>query len=173
MTISSSLPLPSSPHPHISHFPLHNTCVLLSLSAEPSMIPLTFLAYTVTPGFLLTSKDSELETNKREHAAFAFQGLGYLTQNRIFQFHLFTCKLHNSIFLYSWMAFHCVNAPHSHYPFISWRTYRLFPFYKYCEQGKLSRRQQKAYIFIFPDKSFYFWRENNKVRKQGGSSFIK
>lgn len=41
-------------------------------------------------------KDSELRsTNKRKHVTFVCLGLGYLTQYNIFQFHPFTCYVHD------------------------------------------------------------------------------
>jgi len=42
----------------------------------------------------------------------AFLGLGYPTQNDLFQFHPFAGKFHDVIVFNSRVIFHCVDVPH-------------------------------------------------------------
>lgn len=84
----------------------------------------TFRILTVTPVYVITSKDSGGESRKRTCVAFFFfLGLNYLTQY-IFQFHSFMPKFHDFIFLCRCLVFHSVYTPLFHYPVISWRTHR-------------------------------------------------
>jgi hypothetical protein len=46
------------------------------------------------------SKDLELGTSdEKEHGMFAFLGLGYFTLGDLFQYHPFTCKIRDVIYL--------------------------------------------------------------------------
>lgn len=61
---SSLLPYPFSPH---------------------SVVPFYSLAFVATAGYILMYEDLDLEAaNEREHAVFAFLGLGRLTQYDLF-----------------------------------------------------------------------------------------
>jgi hypothetical protein len=46
------------------------------------------------------------------HIIHVILSLSYLTQDDIFQFHLFACKISALIVFNNWVTFHCVNVPH-------------------------------------------------------------
>lgn len=125
------------PRPTFSYFSMYSTFVLLSPSLEllptptSSIVPLYSPAFWGYPDYILTSRDLELgATNKREHVVLSFWVcVSWL--NRLF--HPFACKLHDFIFLYSWIEFLCVCTPHFHCPFISWWKFRLFSLLGYCK----------------------------------------
>jgi hypothetical protein len=56
---------------------------------------------------------------------------GLLHLNDDFQFHCFTWKWHNLIFLYGWIIFHCLYILN---PFVNCRASGLFPWFGYCEE---------------------------------------
>lgn len=62
-----------------------------------------------------------------------FLGLGYFTQHSNFQFHPFTWKIHNLIFLPSCTEFPCIFVPYFNYLFISWWTSGLTTFPSFYE----------------------------------------
>lgn len=66
---------------------------------------------------------------------FVFLDLDYLTRYDLSQLDPVTWKFHDLIFIHSWIIFCSVYAPHVHYAFVTWKTFRLFPFLRYCYLG--------------------------------------
>lgn len=61
-----------------------------------------------------------------------------------------TWKVHDSIFLCSWIVFYSIYVPIFHYPSIGWRTFMPFPFTSYClkssnEHGWISASWVKSF----------------------------
>lgn len=78
-----SFPLLVEVPPVFFHFPFYSTCFLLlySLQLSPLWSLFDFLVSSVTPGYILKSKYSEIRpTNEKKNSAFVSLGLGYLTQ---------------------------------------------------------------------------------------------
>lgn len=75
-------------------FPPSYTCILYSLLIHSLQQSLSaFLVSLVTLCYILTSEDSKLATtDEQEHMASVFLGLGYCTQNHLFQVSSFTYK---------------------------------------------------------------------------------
>lgn len=92
-----------------------------------------FLESGVTPYFILTSEDLELEVEiEREHAAFVFSSLGFPSQYNLFRyihlpinFMILTGKYNLPLYIY-------IYGSYFHYLFICWQTLSLFPFSGYC-----------------------------------------
>lgn len=118
---------------HLLHFtsPVFYLLPSLSyLSLPPLMVPFYF------PGFARNSKlYSQIERSgmwicieERTHGIWPLPFWVWVTyfSTAFSNFHPFTRRAGGFIsFLYWWIAHHCVCAPHSHHPLISWWTSRL------------------------------------------------
>ena len=82
----------------------------------------------------VSHQDLELGVSyESEHAMFVFLGLDYLTHCDLSS--SIHHKIYDFIFLYSKIVSHSVHVSHSYYPSVSWRTYKFFPFPRYCVQN--------------------------------------
>ena len=85
--------------------------------------------------FMIPCKDLELSViDLVECPSFVFLSLNYITQYGLFKFYPFTCKVHDFIFLYAWMAFHSIYAQFLHCPFVTLRASGMLPLLNYCKQ---------------------------------------
>lgn len=87
------------PHPQSFFFspPSKHQQPTLPSSILPARALFIEFGFFIEPGYLLTSKESELGSkNRRDSATFVFPNQAYLPQYAPF----ITCKLHDVIFLY-------------------------------------------------------------------------
>lgn len=124
------------------HFPLLISCVLCPAVPLPrALSSQSFFIFWLLWSLQKMHMWRFGSTNMRGYGVFASLGLGSLPQHNILEFHLFTCKFHNSIlllfFFFSWIEFHgaYVTCGSFHYPFISQRTFVSFPVGNSCEQN--------------------------------------
>ena len=126
----------SIPAPFL-HLPLMTILfLLLSEIQSPSLGPSFLFIFLGSVGCIMGILSLWLISMYQwVHAMYVVWGLGYLTQNNIFVFHPFACKIHDVLVFNSWIVFHCVNEPHFLYPLFCWGTSGLFLAFGYDKQG--------------------------------------
>ena len=103
--------------PFHSYFQVKLKHPRLCPSSCPASLSLLTVAWTSWILWLLS-------TFKWIHKIYIILGLGYITQDDIFKFHLFACKIHDLFVFHSWIVFCCVDVAHS--LFFIWETSKLF-----------------------------------------------
>lgn len=100
------------PYPLSDHFsPLFSSLGLLFRIPNPTMIPFHSPGFSSYSGYVLTAEDlAPGAWDERDLARLPC--LLVHSQYGLFQFHLFTCKIHDFIFIYSWIVFQGVCKSH-------------------------------------------------------------